>query len=255
MNEMKHQVVGKRGLHDRPINVYDKPDYLRGSAALWGVDKHKGRKIRKPLLVLGTGRSGTTFTAKALKVAAGLEVTHEKVGRDGTVSHYFVTDSDWYPMAPWDGWHQKEKMHVGERRSDFTFDLVVNITRDPRKTIPSMTKVFDSITWHFYVVNGFIPEHYRNSTLRAMHLWYNHTIASVGQAQLTFKLEAYAEAWPQFMALLGNDAPYPAHLKPMNKTGGYKKYEPITFADMAKHDAHLAKNIRTLARELGYTGD
>lgn len=233
----------------RLINVYEKEAHLRSSEEKWGVRKLRTKPEPKRLLVLGSGRSGTMFTAKALRTI-GINVLHEKVGEHGTVSHYFVVDSDWYPMAPWQ--ESQGKKHVGERRSDFDFEHTVHIIRDPRKAIPSMTKIFGSITWQFYVDNGLIPDIRKNAMLRAMHYWLAHNEASEAQADLTFNLENYGKAWPAMMEVLGENAPYPQHLKPMNKTTGFRKYEPVTFDDLIAIDADLGKRIKAYAKLHGY---
>lgn len=248
--EAKAHGIDTRG---RDIKVFAKEPHLRSSEEKWGVPKTR-TKTRRSLLLLGTGRCGTMFSTKALQVA-GLPVLHEKVGPGGTVSHYFLVDSDWYPMAPWQ--EKQGKKHVGERRSDFVFDTVLHIVRDPRKAIPSMTKIFGSVTWKFYEENGVLPldedgKSIRDPLLRAMWYWYNYNLMAEPQASLTFQLERYQEAWPSIMAEIGIDAPYPAHLRPMNKTGGFKKYEPITFGDMIRKHETLGRNIRSLALSYGY---
>ena len=237
------------GTGDRVIYVYEKEPHLRSSEEKWGVRPLRTQRVKKKLLVLGSGRSGTMFTAKALRTV-GINVLHEKVGEHGTVSHYFVVDSDWYPMAPWQTIAGKK--HVGERRSDFDFEHTVHIVRDPRKAIPSMTKIFGSVTWQFYVDNGVIPDVRKNNILRAMHYWLAHNELSAAQAHLSFNLERYQHAWPALMELIGENEPYPKHLKPMNKTGGFRSYEPITFADMIAVDADLGKRIKSLANFYGY---
>lgn len=236
-------------VNGRDIIVFPKESHLRSSEEKWGVKPTKGIRVPKRLLVLGSGRSGTMFTAKALRTV-GINVLHEKVGDDGTVSHYFVVDSDWYPMAPWQD--KQLKKHVGERRSDFEFKHTLHITRDPRKAIPSMTKIFGSVTWQFYVDNGLIPDIRKNATLRAMHYWLAHNKLSEKQADLTFNLERYQQAWPAVMEMLGTNEPYPAHLKPMNKTGGFRAYTPLTFDQMIDIDADLGKQIKHLAKRYGY---
>jgi hypothetical protein len=233
----------------REIRVFEKEPHLRSSEEKWGVAKRRSKPEVKKLLVLGTGRCGTMFTTKALRTV-GINVTHEKVGEDGTVSHYFLVDSDWYPMAPWQ--ENQQKKHVGERRSDFEFEHTLHIVRDPRKAIPSMTKIFGSVTWQFYIDNGVIPAGIKNPMLRAMHLWLRHNELAQEQADLTYNLERYAQAWPAIMEILGRNEPYPAHLKPMNKTGGFRAYTPLTFNDMRHLDNNLANQIRNLARSYGY---
>ena len=236
-------------VNGRKIIVLPKESHLRSSEEKWGVAPTKGVRVPKRLLVLGSGRSGTMFTAKAL-TTVGINVLHEKVGPDGTVSHYFVVDSDWYPMAPWQV--SQGKKHVGERRSDFDFKHTLHITRDPRKAIPSMTKIFGSVTWQFYVDNGLIPDIRKNSMLRAMHYWLAHNRASEKQADLTFNLERYQYAWPAIMEMLGENQPYPKQLKPMNKTGGFRSYEPMTFDQFMDIDKDLGKQIKALAKRYGY---
>lgn len=237
-------------VNGREIIVFPKESHImRSSEEKWGVRRSKGARVKKRLLVLGSGRSGTMFTAKAMQTV-GINVLHEKVGEHGTVSHYFVTDSDWYPMAPWQ--EKQLKKHVGERRSDFEFERTLHIVRDPRKSIPSMTKIFGSVTWQFYVDNGIIPDIRKNSMLRAMHYWLAHNKLSEKQADLTFNLERYQQAWPAIMELLGENEAYPAHLKPMNKTGGFRAYEPITFDQMIELDKDVGKQIRHLAKKYGY---
>lgn len=234
----------------RPIFVYEKEPHLRSSEEKWGVEKlPRSEREKKRLLVLGSGRSGTMFTAKALRTV-GINVLHEKVGEHGTVSHYFALDSAWYPMAPWQ--ESQDKKHVGERRSDFEFERTIHIMRDPRKAIPSMTKIFGMVTWQFYVDNGLIPDIRRNPMLRAMHYWLAHNELSESQADLTFNLENYHKAWPAMMEVLGENAPYPRHLKPMNKTSGFRSYEPVTFADLISVDAALGKRIKAYAKKHGY---
>lgn len=241
------RTISRKGI-SRPIFVYPKESYLRSTEEKWGVSK-SSMKTKKKLLVLGTGRCGTMFTTKALRTV-GINVLHEKVGEDGTVSHYFVVDSDWYPMAPWQ--ENQGKKHVGERRSDFKFEHTLHIVRDPRKTIPSMTKIFGSVTWQFYVDNGLISAYHKRSLHRAMELWLNHNLMAEEQADLTFNLERYQHAWPAIMEMLGHNVTYPAHLKPMNKTGGFRAYEPLTWEQMEAVDSDLAKQIRKLAKHYGY---
>lgn len=240
-------------VNGRTIIKFPKEAHLRSTEEKWGVAKLPAHK-REPrrLLLLGTGRCGTMFTTKALQTV-GINVLHEKVGEHGTVSHYFVVDSNWYPMAPWQ--ENQGKKHVGERRSDFKFKHVLHIVRDPRKAIPSMTKIFGSVTWQFYVDNGIIPAGIKNPMLRAMHFWLRHNEQAEKQAEYTFSLERYAQSWPVIMEILGENEPYPAHLKPMNKTGGFKAYLPETFESLIERDADIGKAIKQMANRYGYKGD
>ena len=83
----------------------------------------------KKLLVVSTPRSGTAWYTRVLR-QQGIEVGHEKVGPDGSVSGFFFGAHDWYPYK-----HE----YNGERRQDYLFEEVKLLVRNPLNTIPSLS--------------------------------------------------------------------------------------------------------------------
>jgi hypothetical protein len=80
------------------------------------------------ILVTGCPRSGTAYTAGLLQ-AHGLDIPHERVGRDGTVSWMFAVDAPGI-MG-----------HKGQRRGDYEWKQVVHLVRHPVKCIASLTTI------------------------------------------------------------------------------------------------------------------
>jgi len=164
-------------MKERKITVYPKTTYsLRSTCEKWGVKKSRGHEKRL-LLITGSGRSGTTYAAKTMQ-AVGLDIPHEKVGAHGTSSLFFLVDSDWYPMLPW----YPGRNHVGERRSDFEFEYVVQIVRHPLKTIPSIGKIFNGLNYELFEEQGVIPKGIKNKMLRCAYMYYELNMLAEKQA-------------------------------------------------------------------------
>ena len=231
----------------RKITVHPKTTYsLRSTCEKWGVKKSRGHEKRL-LLITGSGRSGTTYAAKTMQ-AVGLDIPHEKVGAHGTSSLFFLVDSDWYPMLPW----YPGRNHVGERRSDFEFEHVVQIVRHPLKTIPSIGKIFNGLNYELFEEQGIIPKGIKNKMLRCAYMYYELNMLAEKQADLRVQLERYATSWPAIMRLIGYKAGFPAHVKPANKGQGYRASVPLTWQQLIDLDAELAKKIMNMTRRYGY---
>lgn len=52
------------------------------------------------IVVVGCARSGTKYTAEYLKRQYGLDVPHERHGKDGIVAHYYGLPSTWREIKP-----------------------------------------------------------------------------------------------------------------------------------------------------------
>lgn len=237
-------------MSDRKIIEY--PHSLRTTQKKLGVRRWPATKKRQQrnVLVLGSGRSGTLFTTHALRYA-GLDVRHELTAADGVVSNFFLVDSDWYPRIVN---NTQGKAHLGERLDDYVFSNIVLITRDPLKTIPSIVKIFSSLAWAFYEENGVVPAGL-SGLHRAMVYWTEYNERAMEIADRWFMLEEYEKAWPGLMDMLlgpGSIPPYPAHLRPMHKSSGNRKAEPVTWAQLEAVDAAAARKAKALAKRMGY---
>ena len=231
----------------RPLKEYPKVDYgLRSKGKKIGVGKLRGKKIQKKILVLGTGRSGTTHMAKVL-TAAGLKVKREQMGADGTASLYFFADSEWHPW--WDGY--AALCHKHERRSDYEFEHILHVIRDPLKTIPSMAKMFQGLVYDYMEHHSVLPKGIRNKMLRCMYIYKNVNELCASYADRTFRIEDLRYEWPEVSTRLGISPTFP-NLPPANKSSGYKKSEPVTWEDLEQISPELTAEIKTLAARYGY---
>lgn len=153
-------------------------------------------------------------------------------------------------------------MHVGERRSDFTFKHTAMLVREPLKMIGSMCTIMPK-TEHLYVVDnsdGLYPrevfESRASRLLKTMFmanaLW---TIAEK-QCDAVYRLEDLVDprtqAWSTLLHRAGF-APRPLpDLAPKGASRGIYKARVITYDDMRAEDKKLADEIRRKAQRFGY---
>lgn len=219
----------------------------RGTARRWGVRK-KSHKERRLVLVNGTGSSGTKYISKVFK-AVGMDVPHERTGKDGSVTHYFHTDHEWYPMFPW----YEGCAHVGERRSDYIFKNEFLAVRHPLRCIPSMASSFDLMDYEFMEETGIIEWGLGSKLLKAMNAYYNINLKMEGESSFVFQLETIKESWPEICSRLGiGDVKFPDHVKACNKNTGYRAPKKITWKDLEEADFDLTCKIKKMARRYRY---
>ena len=95
-------------------------DYLN---VLKNLKQKNKPKERKSILVVGHPRTGTSYVAKLLQ-SWGLDVQHEKMGKDGTVDWSLVTG------------HKSLWQDISIK--DYQWDIIIYCVRDPKKSIPSI---------------------------------------------------------------------------------------------------------------------
>ena len=120
----------------------------------WGVkplSKNKQGSAKRHVLVTGTGRSGTTYFSDLL-TQLGLDVGHQRNGKDGCSGAEFAKDYDWYPWFPVYG--GGDCANVGERRSDYAYKHVLHIVRHPLWCIPSLMRNYPAINPEFWADSG-----------------------------------------------------------------------------------------------------
>jgi len=241
-------------LEGREIIVHPAGLAKRSAAQKWGVRPlpKRFRRIKRELLITGTGRSGTTHLSHLMKHYE-IPVEHEAVGRAGTSSHYFHTDSDWYPMQPWD--RRGRKIHVGERLSDFEFKRVVLVVRAPLPCIGSMMGIFQVIDHEFLIDNGMMPTGRLSKLERCMWNYYAVNTKILAQKpDAVFHLEDLKRNWKKIAPLLGigNPGAYPEDVGGHNRSSGFRRRVELTWEDLEKTNAALTSDIKKLARKLKY---
>ena len=79
---------------------------------------------KKRIIIIGTGRSGTAYTSMLLK-QCGIDVGHERMGKDGVSSWYLTTKFEAFDGLDWEDL-ESDPYLIGQQ------------IRDPLKTIPSL---------------------------------------------------------------------------------------------------------------------
>lgn len=184
-------------------------------------------------LITGCGRSGTTYITTALQ-RCGLDVGHERYGRDGIVSGFYAVDAPRYP-----GRHPNPRP---------LFDVVLHQVRHPLRTIASVT-TGRSMTW----AQPFVPVEPGASTLRwACYYWLAWNRAAEGQAAFTYRIEALEAAWPKLQEALGFDAGYSVTAG-IPRAINARRHRRVTWAGVHRAAPEIYADIRALALRYGYT--
>jgi len=137
--------------------------------------------VRKKVLITGCGRSGTKYITFILR-RLGLDVMHEKVGRDGTASWLMAVDST---STPW-----------GPGRSNFEFQAILHQVRNPLAVIPSLV-TFKPSSWNY--IHKYIPHSEDDSVLvQAAKYWYywNQEVEKV--AHWRYRIEDFQTVFFEF---------------------------------------------------------
>jgi len=224
----------------------------------WGVTP-VSKKINCPVLITGTGRCGTDFISK-LFVSNNYDVPHEFAGSFGCSSHWFVTDSDWYPVLPFTSGF---KAHIGQRKSDFIFDKTIHLVRHPLAAIKSITNIFRSTDYEFLESNNIVPPgidlRSKKRFYRGMVIYYyvNKYLLSNFPNSLLIHIENIKSEIESISSFL-NIPPLKFNSeKPTNTTNNILGFrvskEDVTFNTLKAIDFNLASKIWDLSKTLNYS--
>ena len=134
-------------------------------------------KKKKKILVVGHPRTGTGYTAKLLQ-SWGLDVQHERMGKDGT--------SDW-SLASGD-----KSLWQDVNFKDYEWDIIIYCVRDPKESIPSILYTEDkNLNSSEYRVKygAFSNKHYNPivNTIRSLDAWDN--LINLLNPNFTYRIE------------------------------------------------------------------
>jgi hypothetical protein len=223
------------------------------------VEKLKRMWKRHPLMppgkyrvrVVGNSRSGTDWFTRVLN-AAGLDVGHEYLRKDGTVSCYFFIDTHRYPLSPTTS-PPGRIAHVGERYSDYKFDMTLHIVRDPLKCIGSIWSTMQTEHQKWLEEFKVIPTGLKPKLLKSMHTWYEVNRRCERIAEYRFNLEHAKQAWPDIRDSLdiAHEMPMP-QIPVSNRSRGIFLAKKLTWRMMVDMDKELATKIAKMASYYGY---
>jgi len=151
-------------------------DYLNTLKKIKKKNALKEKK-KKKILVVGHPRTGTGYTAKLLQ-SWGLDVQHEKMGKDGT--------SDW-SLASGD-----KSLWQDVNFKDYEWDIIIYCVRDPKESIPSILYTEDkNLNSSEYRVKygAFSNKHYNPivNTIRSLDAWDN--LINLLNPNFTYRIE------------------------------------------------------------------
>lgn len=186
-------------------------------------------------LITGFPRSGTKYLATVLN-AVGLDVGHEELRPDGTVSWPHIGQG----FLTWTG--QIEKTN---------FDPVIHVVRDPLKAISSAQTLRDeSFDYMFKYSN-----HPGGPRGLRWYMWawlkWNDFIES--RAVWRFKIEDLPECYPTLFEMLGIQGV--SALPELPKNINTRPHSNFTWTDLKREDKKLYKQIRDKAVKYGYQID
>jgi len=212
-------------------------------------------KKKKKLLVTGNMRCGTTWMTHALR-AVGLDCQHECMGEDGTVSWFFAIDAPSYPFNPRNT-PKGRTAHVGEgRRSDYRFEHVVHLVRDPLKTLGSMMKIMPRKEQEWLDDNGMLDMGAEPKLLRMMQAWYLINTEVEAIATYRIRLEDVTNRskndWDKFMREIDWPSKGVPSVPVKNASRGIFKATRLIWHDLHELDPVLADKIAEMARRYGY---
>ena len=244
--------TGRHYIHESSITDKNNP------IPRWGVSKVQKKKARK-VLIVGTGRCGTDYISRVF-LSNGYEVLHERVGEFGCSSHWFITDSEWYPVLPFTA---GLKAHVGERKNDYTFDKTIHLVRDPLTTIKSITNIFRATDYDFLKFNKVIPEGIdlqgKKRIYRGMvtYFYVNKFIQrSFPKSQLIQieKINSHMRLIESILNIPPLKIPSDNPTNTSKNILGFRRSKKdVTFNCLKAADFKLAASIWKLAKELGYS--
>ncbi len=200
--------------------------------------KPQNQNVKEKLvLVIGCPRSGTLYATKALK-HSGLDIGHEAMGSQGIVSWLFSADSSnpaWGPLP-----------------TDYHFKTIFHQVRHPLKCIATLHLIVPK-SWDY--VCREVPEIKRDEPIlvRAAKMWVYWNLKAEKKAEMTYRVEAMAEAFPEMSRRLGVPLDLEA-LEALSKETHSKNHKvTVTWNDL--HEAlepGFYQKLVNLAQRYGY---
>lgn len=203
------------------------------------------KEMKKLICITGCGASGT----KAISIImyrAGIQVGHERMGRDGMASWYVAVGKTKIP---------------GIRRQVYFQDfpsppLVLHQVRHPLHSI-STTQRFSSDTWKWVCAHIKEMKQSDSKILRCMKYWLYWNERAERLAQWRYRIESLAEVWDELAELTQRPALVKHKRACLALNNGRlhtrkKKYRPVTWEQLEHIDAQLTEKIKSKGREYGY---
>ena len=187
-------------------------------------------------LITGCGRSGTVYMSKVLR-QAGLDVGHEKLGKDGAVSPLWLVKDRRYPA-----YHQQ-----GPRPE---FDIILHQVRHPLKAIASLTTTAPK-SWKWLLKH--VPIDPNAHVLQmAAEFWLHWNDKAEKAAEYTYRIEGLQQSWKRISNLTGARGGYASAVSGIPKNTNARSHTDVTW-DMIEDATPLHGYIKGMAESYGYS--
>lgn len=222
-------------------------------------------KLERLLLVTGCGRSGTKYTANILR-KSGLDIAHEQMRRQGTVSAPFVCYDSRRGEQIQFGTYQPYSHVAGECPAGFRFDNVWHQTRDPLKSIASVRDVLSLKVkrWARRALGQSLGTMKKGDLVWAAHHWLITNQLAERIATWQYRIEDIDEVYPEMLKELKlKDQSLPNTSRTMGRSYRTIKvfrpakeiYDEITYLewkDLEEAVPDIVEEIQEMAEEYGY---
>lgn len=193
----------------------------------------KGGKI----MILGCGRSGTTYTSKLFK-SYGYSVGHERLGKHGISSWLLVSDKKEVFLGP--SYYQLSELDLPS----------VHQVRHPVKTIASCQSTGHQ-SWEFLSDEISIDLNKDSKILRGMKYWLYWNLKAEERAIYTYRVENLEESFPKLLEIGGFSTNQKVQ-KIVSKKTNTRPHSSLEWKDLIKEDENLTNKIKKLALRYGY---
>lgn len=191
------------------------------------------------IAITGCGRSGTKYISELFQ-KLGIDVTHEKLGKDGISSWCLVPHTQLKCFGP------------SYKDIEYRNIPLVHQIREPLSSISSMITMQDA-SWKF--IRLFIPISQQDSKLKmCMKYWYYWNLMARQKSCYTYRIENIITEFEELIRIgdfkinINVNKVISAIPKDIN-TRTHKQY---CWSDLRNEDDSLANKIMILAKETSY---
>lgn len=226
--------VLKKEIYDFRNNISNDFQYLQNK--INEIENKIPPKMKK-LLIVGCGRSGTTYTSEIL-AKMGVNIGHEIESEDGIISWYMTVDG----VPPFNL----------PKRSSYIFNIIIHQVRNPLKVIAS-AQTFHVESWKY--IYAHIPEINKNDSLliKSAKYWYYWNLLAEKRSMYTYRIEYFDKIANKIIKDIGVGSHDQVILKKYSTNINSREHRGIELSDIKKQNVKLYDNIIELALKYGYT--
>lgn len=194
---------------------------------------------KQKVLITGTGRSGTHYTARLLQTL-GLDVPHEQIGEHGTASWKHIRSGVFEVIG------KNRTQHIDSHG----FDQIIHQVRHPLKVIASM-QTFSLSSWS-YMAKFIDIDTEASPLMRGMQAWLRWNEMIEHEADWRFQIEQINNAFPRICEAFNIEPAEIPHLSEKQRDSRKNRYKPLSWANLENIDQGLTKLIMEKTSVYGY---